>query len=51
MAALDAIARRYGVRPSSLIGETDEFKAFCIDRWAFQWGAQLEDYNRRRAPR
>jgi len=51
MELLDAMAKRYGTRPSVLVGETDEAKAFCIDFWAFRWGVQLEDYQRRRAAR
>ena len=51
MLVLDAIARRYGTRPSALIGETDEAKAFCIDLWAFQWGAQEDEWHRRQAVR
>lgn len=51
MLALDAIGRRYGTRPSALIGETDEAKAFCIDLWAFHWGVQEEEWHRRQATR
>jgi len=42
METLDAIAKRYGVRPSQVIGESDELKAFSIDLWAHNWGVQAE---------
>ncbi len=42
MVALDAIGRRYGVRPSRLVGETDEFAAYSIDLHAHNWGVQNE---------
>jgi hypothetical protein len=42
MEALDAIGRRYGTRPSAVIGETDEFKAFAIDLWACNAGVQQD---------
>jgi hypothetical protein len=51
MEALDAIARRYGVRPSHLVGEEDPFRAVSIDLWAHNWGAQREDRLIRQAQR
>jgi len=51
MVALDAMAKRYGVRPSALVGEMDGAKAFCIDYWAFRWGSQNEEWHRRKAQR
>lgn len=29
--ALDALARRYGCRPSDLTGERDPYRAYCLD--------------------
>jgi len=51
MMALDSIGRRYGVRPSELVGERDEFKAFSIDLWAHNWGVQEEQRLMREAQR
>jgi hypothetical protein len=42
MEHLDSIGKRYGVRPSVLVGERDEFLAFSIDLWAHNWGVQAE---------
>ena len=42
MQLLDAVGRRYGARPSALVGEDDALRALCIDLWAFSWGTQLE---------
>jgi len=42
MVALDRIARRYGTRPSALVGEGDAMVAWTIDLWAAQWGAQQD---------
>ena len=38
MVMLDRIARRYGVRPSELVGETSGPAAFSIDLHATKWG-------------
>ena len=51
MEILDSVARRYGVRPSALLGVTDEFEAFSIDLWAHNWGAQRDEQLRREAVR
>ncbi len=49
MVALDAIGRRYGVRPSRLVGETDEFAAYSIDLHAHNWGVQQETLDAKKA--
>jgi hypothetical protein len=51
METLDALASRFGVRPSELIGETDGFQAFSIDLWAHNWGVQREQRLIREAQR
>jgi hypothetical protein len=51
MEQIDSIARRYGVRPSEVVGERDDFKAFSIDLWAHNWGVQLEQKLMRDAQR
>lgn len=51
MEALDSIARRYGVRPSDLVGEEDSFRAASIDLWAHNWGSQREERLMRQAQR
>jgi len=51
MLALDAIARRYGKLPSQVLGETDEYKAICIDKWAFTWAVQEENAQMRKMKR
>jgi len=39
MTLLDAVARRYGTRPSALLGITDDHAAaFSIDIHAAKWG-------------
>lgn len=43
MLALDAIGKRYGIRPSALIGETNPWAAFSIDLHAHNWGTQEDD--------
>jgi hypothetical protein len=43
MAILDAVARRYGCRPSSLVGERDPARALSIDLNALKWG-RFEDW-------
>jgi len=40
MEGLDSIARRYGIRPSALLGERNPFVALSIDLWAHNWGVQ-----------
>ena len=39
---LDSIAKRYGMRPSALIGEDNPWAAFSIDLHAHNWGVQEE---------
>ena len=51
MEVLDAVAMRYGVRPSVLLGVTDQFRAFSIDLWAHNWGVQREQRLIREAQR
>lgn len=38
MTLLDQVARRYGSRPSALLGESDQVMALCIDLHAAKWG-------------
>ncbi len=49
MEGLDSIARRYGVRPSQLIGMRDALKALSIDLWAHNWGVQRDAHLAREA--
>lgn len=42
MVLLDALARRYGVRPSELIGEGNPWAALSLDLHAHNWGVQEE---------
>lgn len=42
METLDAIASRYGVLPSVLIGETNPWKAISLNLWAHNYGVQRE---------
>jgi len=51
METLDALACRYGVRPSALLGIADEFMAMSIDFWAHNWGVQKEARLMREAER
>jgi hypothetical protein len=48
---LDRIARRYGVLPSVLVGESDEAKAFSIDLHAAKWGSFQDNVDMRNATR
>jgi hypothetical protein len=49
MEILDAIARRYGVRPSVVAGVEEPFPAFSIDLHAHNWGVQREEILRAQA--
>ncbi len=49
MVYLDSVARRYGVRPSGLVGETDPLKALSIDQQAHNAGIKHEEYIRWKA--
>lgn len=43
MLAVDAIARRYGVLPSKVLGVSrarHPFRALCVDLWAHNWSVQ-----------
>jgi|GEM_PF-6454191 len=51
MLGLDSMGRRYGCRPSQVVGEEDEHLAFAIDFWAHNYGIQEEDRLRREAVR
>lgn len=51
MEALDSVAKRYGTRPSTLIGVTDGLQALSIDLWAHNWGVQKEERAIRQAQR
>lgn len=51
MVALDAIGRRYGVRPSQLVGEPDKFAAYSIDLHAHNWGVQQQNLDAKLAAR
>lgn len=42
MELLDSLARRYGARPSQVLGEGEEFKAFSIDLHAHNAGVVRE---------
>ena len=42
MEGLDAMAQRYGVRPSGLLGIEDPMVAFAIDRAAYTSGVNRE---------
>lgn len=42
MEGLDAIAHRYGVRPSGLLGIEDPMEAFAVDRAAYTAGVNRE---------
>jgi len=48
METLDAVARRYGVRPSELVGEYEGPAAFTIDLWAHNFGVMREVREARR---
>lgn len=43
METLDAIAHRYGVLPSQVLGIENSFQAFAVDLWAHNWGVQREN--------
>ena len=49
MEILDALGSRYGVRPSSLLAESNPFRALAIDLWAFRYGAAREEVERAKA--
>ena len=51
MEGLDSIARRYGVLPSKVLAEDEEFKALTIDLWAHNWGVQRDAHLAREAVR
>lgn len=49
MVVLDRIAKRYGQRPSKLLGETDDATAFSIDLHAAKWGIFQDNVDMRNA--
>jgi len=42
MECLDSVARRYGVLPSAVVGETNQFKALTLNLWAHNYGVQRD---------
>ena len=43
MEQIDSLARRYGVEPAAIVGETDPVKAASINLWAHNWGVQRDN--------
>lgn len=48
MEALDSIGKRYGIRPSTIVGVDHPFKAYSIDLWAHNAGVQRENLEARK---
>lgn len=43
MEALDSIGRRYGRRPSEIMGISNPFQAYSVDLWAHNYGVQRQN--------
>ena len=48
MESLDSIGRRYGTRPSTIVGIRNPFSAYSLDTWAHNYGVQRENLEARK---